>query len=122
MRWILCFVVTVLLGAFVNGCSTCPRVDWHTRIGNYTYDQSVKELGVPDKYQKLSDNSIVAEWALHYYSPDYVTYGYTGGYWGHGWASPAFGYGYPTGPDYTRWLRLVFGPDAKLTMFKQYDR
>ena len=122
MRLILCFIVALLFGAFTNGCATRPKVNWDARVGNYTYDQAVVELGVPDKYQKLSDNSAVAEWALRHYSPDYVTYGFSGGYWGHGWVSPGIGYGYPTGPDYTHWLRLVFGPDGKLAMHNEYDR
>lgn len=122
MRLTLCLLAAVVLVAFCNGCATQPKVDWNTRIGNYTYNQAVMELGVPDKFQKLSDNTVVAEWAMAHYSPDYVTYGYYGGYWGHGWASPGMGYGYPAGSDYTRWLRLVFGPDGRLTMFKKYER
>lgn len=122
MRLTLSLIATLFIAAFISGCATQPKVDWNTRIGHYNYDQSVMELGVPDKYQKLSDDSIVAEWALRHYSPDYVTYGYSGGYWGHGWISPGIGYGYPTGPEYTRWLRLVFGPDGKLATYKQYDR
>lgn len=122
MRLFLCLIAAVLLSALTNGCMTQPRVDWSKRIGNYTYNQAVLELGVPDKYQKLDDNTAVAEWALAHYSPDYVTYGYYGGYWGHGWISPGVGYGYAAGPDYTRWLRLVFGPDGKLLTFKKYDR
>jgi hypothetical protein len=122
MRLTLCIIAALMIGVLAGGCVTHPKVDWNTRIGKYSYDQAVMELGVPDKFQKLSDNSMVAEWALRHYSPDYVTYGYSGGYWGHGWVSPGVGYGYPTGPDYTRWLRLVFGPDGKLTMHKEYDR
>ena len=123
MRLILSLIAAVVLMALTNGCATPHRVNWNTRIGQYNYDQAIKELGVPDKFQKLSDNSAVAEWALAHYTLDCATYGYSGGYWQHGWVAPAIGYGYPTGPDfYNRWLRLVFGSDGKLAMFKQYDR
>jgi hypothetical protein len=44
------------------GCSTTPKVDWDSRVGNYTFDQAVSELGPPDKQAKLSDGSTVAEW------------------------------------------------------------
>jgi hypothetical protein len=44
------------------GCSTTPKVDWNSRVGNYTFDQAVSELGPPDKQAKLSDGSTVAEW------------------------------------------------------------
>ena len=47
------------------GCAT-NRVDWNGRIGNYTYDQAVVELGPPDKQTKLTDNQTVAEWISRY--------------------------------------------------------
>jgi hypothetical protein len=118
MRWICSFFAVLLFSALLNGCVTAPRIDWNKRVGTYTYDQSVRELGVPDKYQKLSDNSIVAEWALQHYTPDYALYG-GGGYWDHPFA---FGYGYPVSSAYTRWLRLIFAPDGRLQSFLKYDR
>ena len=122
MRLMLCVVAALVMAAFVNGCATQPKINWNARIGNYTYNQAAKDLGVPDRYQKLSDNSIVAEWAWGYYTPEYAAYAYPGGYWGRGWSWAGMGYGYPIGPEYSSWLRLVFGPDGKLTMFKKYYR
>ena len=37
-------------------------MNWNSRVGNFTYDQAVIELGPPDKQAKLSDNTVVAEW------------------------------------------------------------
>ena len=122
MRVIQRLIAEVVLKILVNGCASPKRVNWNTRIGHYKYDDAAVELGVPDKFQKLNNNCTVAEWALLHYTPECELYGYSGGYWQHGWVVPAVGYGYPTGPDYTRWLRLVFGPNGELTMFKQYDR
>ena len=36
------------------GCAT-TGVDWAVRVGNYTFDQAVVELGPPDKQAKLQD-------------------------------------------------------------------
>ncbi len=50
---------------FIAGCAT-NHVDWDTRVGVFTYDQAVTELGPPDKQAKLTDNSTVAEWISRY--------------------------------------------------------
>lgn len=49
----------------VAGCAT-NRVDWDSRVGVFTYDQAVTELGPPDKQAKLTDNQTVAEWISRY--------------------------------------------------------
>lgn len=46
-------------------CATHKRVDWNSRIGSYTYDQTVSEMGPPDKLATLSDGRIVADWITH---------------------------------------------------------
>jgi hypothetical protein len=33
---------------WLTGCASM-RVDWGTRIGHYTYDQAVTDMGPPDK-------------------------------------------------------------------------
>ncbi len=60
--------------ALFAGCAT-HRVDWNTRVGNYTFDQSVTELGPPDKQAKLSDGRTVAEWVTRYNSGPAVSIG-----------------------------------------------
>ena len=50
------------IAALLLGCSTTRKVDWDTRIGNYTYDEAVGEFGPPDKQATLSNASTVAEW------------------------------------------------------------
>jgi len=56
-RWIGAVVLVVLLA----GCAT-SKIDWAGRVGNYTYDQAITELGPPDREAKLSDGTIVADW------------------------------------------------------------
>ena len=54
MKSNLFFALLALLGALVvSGCVT-NRVNWNARIGNYTYDQAIVELGPPDKVAHLS--------------------------------------------------------------------
>ncbi|MEO7300821.1 MAG: hypothetical protein ABI042_19825 [Verrucomicrobiota bacterium] len=44
------------------GCATPPKIDWDSRVGNYTYDHSVEELGMPTQMGMLADGSKVAQW------------------------------------------------------------
>jgi len=106
-------ILLLLVALLIAGCAT-NRIDWSARIGNYTRDQAVLELGPPDKETPLSDGTVVAEW-LTRRGYAYVSgpYGYYSGY------GP---YPYVTGysPDY--FLRLTFRPDGKLTGWKQFSR
>lgn len=90
----------IFLGA---GCAT-TRVDWGSRIGNYTYDQAVLELGVPDRQATLSDGTIVAEWLRRRGS----TYGTTSFFS----YSRFHSFDIHQFPD--RFIRLIFGPDLVL--------
>ena len=54
----------VCLAVWLTGCAT-QRVDWPARIGQYTYDQAVAEMGPPEKQAQLDDGRRVAEWLLN---------------------------------------------------------
>ena len=102
--WILaCLCLTLA------GCAT-TRVDWAARVGHYTYEQAVTDLGPPDKQAKLADGTLVAEWLTNR--------GYTYAY-----ASPGpYGPFYPGLSTYTapsQFLRLTFGPNGQLTTWKK---
>lgn len=101
----------------ITGCAT-PRIDWASRIGTYTFDNAVLELGPPDKQAKLQDGTLVAEWLTNH---------------GGAYAYPAYGYGNypywyatPPGPTYLDspdfYLRLTFGPDGRLQSWKKYAK
>ena len=57
-------LVALVFALFATGCATKPRVDWNSRVGSYTYDQAVVELGPPSREATLSDGRRVAEWVV----------------------------------------------------------
>ncbi len=102
--------VLSLVAAFLVGCKTTPKVDWNSRVGTYTYDQAVTELGPPDKQAQLSDGKMVAEWITHRNGGS----GFGGGLGGFSGGlgvgvSQSVGSSYPD-----RTLTLTFGTDNKL--------
>jgi len=109
----------LLAAVLLAGCAT-HKTDWSARVGNYTFDQAVLEIGPPDKQAKLKDGTVVAEWLTRRgYSQTYVgapvyaySLGYYGGYYG--------GYSGSYSPDY--FLRLTFAPDGKLRTWKRFAR
>jgi hypothetical protein len=109
-------LLAVLAALVFAGCATGPKIDWAARVGHYSYDQAVLELGPPDKVAKLDNGVIVANWITR------QGYAYTTA------GAPVYGY-YPGGPlvpTYTQgfspayYLRLAFGADGKLTEWKKY--
>lgn len=103
--------IAVLLIASV-ACKTLSPTDWDARVGTFTFDDAVKELGPPDKSATLTDGTRVAEWMVI-----------------RGWNAPTF-HTFPDGriirtdgsrgPD--RWLRLTFPPDGKLSEWRRLWR
>ena len=99
--------ITLLL---LVGCASTKQT-WNARIGQFTFDQAVLELGPPDKSANLEDGTRVAEWLTVR---------------GHAGRSMVTGYGYypatavwfePAAPD--MFLRLTFGPDGKLKEWRR---
>ena len=106
LRLMACLCVALWL----TGCAT-QRVDWAARIGHYTYEQAVLDLGPPDKQAKLADATIVAEWLMDRGS----TYAYgTPGPYGPFYSGYVSTYTTPS-----RFVRLTFGPDGQLTAWKR---
>ncbi|HEX5218891.1 MAG TPA: hypothetical protein VFZ59_04940 [Verrucomicrobiae bacterium] len=108
--WLLALVA-------VMGCAT-NRIDWNARVGTYTYEDAVVELGPPDKQEKLTDGTIVAEWLTQRGRTAYVGgTGYYYGYPGRGYYGPSYIQG---APDY--FIRLMFDPSGKLVSWKKLAR
>jgi hypothetical protein len=107
-----------LLAAALAGCVTTSKIDWKARVGNYTRDQALTELGPPDKAAKLSDGTTIEEWQER---PEQIIIA-PGPYF----AAPGY-YG-SLAPAYSEtrfppvYLRLTFAPDGRLTQFKEYAR
>ena len=93
------------------GCAT-TKIDWNSRIGQYTYDEAIAELGVPDRHATLTDGSVVAEW-LQRRGGAYATS------YGPRW-SRFQSIDLHEMPD--RYLRLVFSPDMKLVRAGTFAR
>ncbi len=103
------------------GCATAPKINWAERVGLYTFDQAVTELGPPDRQAKLTDTSVVAEWVTQRSRVHAIL---SAGY-GYGWP---YGYGmFASGPLDTvvtpeYFIRLTFGPDGLLAVWKRGAR
>ncbi|HLX95655.1 MAG TPA: hypothetical protein VKU37_07915 [Verrucomicrobiae bacterium] len=111
-------VLTLLATLLFAGCVT-ETFDWESRVGLYTHDQAIVDLGPPDKSAKLSDGTVVDEWLTQssqvvvapepYFLPP-------GSYFG------------PATPSYTEtyvpayFLRLTFGPDGRLKSWKKFAK
>src|SRR6185436_1467369 len=119
--WSALSTVLLALGWFASGCAHQPQIDWNTRVGNYTFDQAVLELGPPDKSAKLGDDTLVAEWMTLRGRSGAMRVTGVGGGWGryHG-PSSFWIIDEPPMPD--RFLRLTFGPDGKLSGWKRVYR
>lgn len=114
-RWL----AVCCLAVMVAGCATSGRVDWASRVGNYTYDDSVKEFGPPLRKETTTDGTQVAEWLLQkgqVYSTPAAGFGM--GYWGRwGWGGAV---NVTSTPDL--YLQLQFGPDGRLRTWKRLHK
>jgi len=109
-----CGLLMLLMAA--AGCAT-NKIDWTSRVGVYSFDQAVLDMGPPAKQAKLEDGTVVADWLTRrgYVEPYPAPYYY--------------GYRYrPYGPAYVApvmtstpnvYLRLTFSPDSKLADWKR---
>jgi hypothetical protein len=105
-RWIISAPILATLVLFFTACAS-NKINWESRVGNYTYDQAIAEIGPPDKMAMLSDQSKIAEWYT----------GRSGGVslgMGTGVGPVGVGMGVPVGGNRIRSLRLTFGPDGIL--------
>src|SRR5512137_1357360 len=107
-------LIALLVLAALTGCAS-HKIDWNARVGNYTFDQAVTELGPPSKQAKLTDGTLVAEWQTQrgYTQTYYTPAGYRGRYYGGYGAAPVTTWT----PD--AFLRLTFDPAGKLVTWKK---
>jgi hypothetical protein len=105
------------MALFLSSCATRPKVDpnidWNSRVGNYTFDQAVVELGKPDAVAESNEGRI-ADWVLKRGSNMSFGFGV-----GHSVFGPHVGTGVGVGtsvapPPHGEYLRLVFDQQNKL--------
>lgn len=93
-------------------CTSVPKVDWDSRVGSYTFDVAVKDMGPPEKSAALADGTRVADWlalrgrnnSIYHSFPDGRVVRTEG----------------VRDPD--QLLRLTFAPDGKLKEWKRVWR
>ncbi len=107
--------VLILASLLFSGCSTTRKVDWNSRVGSYTYDQAISELGPPDKQAKLSDGRTVAEWIAGRAGGGGLSVG-TGFYGSN--AGVGVGTTVPAGSQ-DRALRLTFDTNGRLSAWSK---
>jgi hypothetical protein len=116
--WPLAWQSLLVMAMLLSGCASTPKPDWNQRIGNYTADDAVRELGPPAALTHLEDGTTVAEWFLSYASQ--MSFGFGTGFYGSG---GGVGVGQSvTRPPKGHYLRLIFGPDGKLQQWKNITR
>ena len=115
-------ILLALLGMLVllSGCRTTPLVNWDSRIGTYTYDLALVDLGVPEHSATLKDGLLVADWITRRRTPGTVGIAQTGNdttppFWN----NPVPNTILPTPAHY---LRLRFDPGRKLADWEKYER
>ena len=118
MRSLRCFAaLTLVLLGIAAGCAT-DRVDWPARVGTFSRDEAILELGPPEKSATLTDGTVVADWLVARGMQTATTYpGAWPAYGRRGWAAPGTLILDPAAPN--RFLRLTFGPDGKLASWKK---
>ena len=121
LRLLMPFLLLALwigsMGFVGAGCKSTPKVDWNSRVGTYTYDQAVQELGPPDKTATLSDGKKVADWIQGSQGSGLsfgIGTGYSSGGTGVGVGARSGGTGYSD-----RVLRLTFDVENKLVAWSK---
>jgi hypothetical protein len=105
-----------LLG--ISACTTKPKVDWNSRIGSYSYDQAVIDMGPPDRLTEISDGRKVGDWVTGTKSTPRFSFG-VGSYGGSG----GVGVGAGTGGDpIQKILRLTFDKHGNLVQWENTQR
>lgn len=108
LTFLWCALAGVLVAWWCTGCAT-QKVNWDSRVGVFTFDQAVLEMGPPDKSAKLQDGVTVAEWLTQRGFARGSVQQVSGTWVEHYYEPPM--------PDF--YLRLTFGPDGKLRAWKR---
>jgi len=112
--WLSFMVLALLTGGCASGPSANIKdIDWRSRIGTYTYEDALAELGEPDVVSETNEGTI-AEWVIRR-SPN-VSFGFGFGGVGYGHhSSTGVGVGTTVSPPPSgEYLHLRFDRDGRL--------
>ena len=114
LRCLLLIVLALLAGGCASGTkATVKDIDWGSRIGTYTYEEALAELGEPDVIGQSSEGKI-AEWVLQRSPNVSFGLGFGGGSFGRH-TSTGVGVGTSVSPPPSgEYLHLRFDKDGKL--------
>jgi len=101
------------------GCIAAGNKQWSARVGHYTLDQAVSELGQPERSVLLMGGAVMVEWFAE--SPGNVKPGGPNQEWPVHFHNGAASASAPTGCP-TCHLRLTFAPDEILASWQMYSR
>ncbi|MDB6111553.1 MAG: hypothetical protein JWR69_3303 [Pedosphaera sp.] len=113
-------LLPILLCMVWVGCASTPKADWDSRVGNFSYDQAVLELGPPLVVTKLADGTTVAEWLAGRGAQSRVGFGV-----GTGFHTGGLGVGVGQAispPPRDEYLRLTFENNGLLRTWKRVYR
>ncbi len=89
-------------------------MDWDSRVGHYTYDQALADLGSPSRQMRLSDGNMVYKWSAQPKVGNNLNTGMS--YYG----STGFTGPQPVGPGGNdRMLQLTFDTNGVLTAWSK---
>jgi len=114
LRCLLLIVFALLTGSCASGTKAAVNnIDWGSRIGTYTYEEALAELGEPNVTGQSSEGRI-AEWGLRQSPNVSFGFGFGGASYGH---HSATGVGVGTSvspPPSGEYLQLKFDKNGKL--------
>ena len=116
MKWLRLSLIALVL--LTGSCASDPKanlkdIDWGSRIGTYTYEEALAELGEPNVMGETSEG-MIAEWVLRRSPMVSFGFGFSGAGYGHH-TSTGVGVGTSVSPPPSgEYLRLRFDRDGKL--------
>jgi len=115
LLWLSFIVLALLTGSCASGPkANIKNIDWRSRIGTYTYEEALAELGEPDVISETSEGTI-AEWVLRRSPMVSFGFGFGGVGYGHH-TDTGVGVGTSVSPPPSgEYLHLRFDRDGKLT-------
>jgi hypothetical protein len=112
--WLLIIVIILLAGACASGLKIdVSDAEWRGRIGTYTYEQALAELGPPNVFGESNEGK-TAEWVIRQSPATSFSFGFGRGSYGGGTATGVGAGTTVSPPPSGEYLRLGFDKSGKL--------